>query len=171
MLGNFGTHELGLLVPQKPYPAHPAKWGCKNPRTGNPYSNRTSLTTSGYMDSVQSSERRMTLLALTGALIVMMVYYISGSGSGSNFFRFSLSPFINAIHVTSVTLSRLNSINAIDVTRNLRDIFGIFWGYYEDILGIFWGYFGDILGIFWEYFGDILGIFWEYFGNILGIFW
>ena len=37
---------------------------------------------------------------------------------------------INAIDVTSVTLSRLNSINAID-------ILGIFWGYVEDILGIF----------------------------------
>ena len=33
------------------------------------------------------------LLAPTGALIVMMVYYISGSGSG-NFFRFSLSPLM-----------------------------------------------------------------------------
>ena len=32
------------------------------------------------------------LLAPTGALIVMMVYYISGSGS--NFFRFSLSPLM-----------------------------------------------------------------------------
>ena len=31
------------------------------------------------------------LLAPTGALIVMMVYYISGSG---NFFRFSLSPLM-----------------------------------------------------------------------------
>ena len=31
------------------------------------------------------------LLAPTGALIVMMVYYISG---GSNFFRFSLSPLM-----------------------------------------------------------------------------
>ena len=36
---------------------------------------------------------------------------------------------IDAIYVTSVTLSRLNSINAIDVTRYLE----IFWGYFEDI--------------------------------------
>ena len=35
--------------------------------------------------------RKMYLLALTGALVVMMVYYISGSG---NFFRFSLSPLM-----------------------------------------------------------------------------
>ena len=55
---------------------------------------------------------------------------------------------IDAIGVTSVTLSRLNSINAIDVTRYLGHILGIFWGYFGDILGIFWGYFGDILGIF-----------------------
>ena len=61
--------------------------------------------------------------------------------------------------VTSVTLSRLNSINAIDVTGYL----GIFWGYFWDIFGIFLGYFGDI-------FGDILEIFWGYFGDILGIF-
>ena len=46
--------------------------------------------------------------------------------------------------VTSVTLSRLNSINAIDVKRYLGDILG----YFEDILGIFLGYFEDILGIF-----------------------
>jgi len=61
--------------------------------------------------------------------------------------------------VTSVTLSRLNSINAIDVTGYLGDIFGIFLGYFGDILGIFLVYFGDILEIFWGYFGDILGIF------------
>ena len=39
---------------------------------------------------------------------------------------------IDAIDVTSVTLSRLNSINAIDVTRcweYLGDIFGVSWGY------------------------------------------
>ena len=34
---------------------------------------------------------------------------------------------IDAIDVTTVTLSRLNSIYAIDVTRYLGDIFGIFW--------------------------------------------
>ena len=51
------------------------------------------------------------LLALTGALTVMMVYYI-----GSHFFRFSLSQLMQLMF-TSVTLSRLNSINAIDVTR------------------------------------------------------
>ena len=61
--------------------------------------------------------------------------------------------------VSSVTLSRLNSINAIDVT-----------GYVGDILGILLGYFWNIFGIFWEYFGDIFGIFWRYFGDILGIF-
>ena len=48
---------------------------------------------------------------------------------------------INAIDVTSVTLSRLISINAIDVTRC--------WGYLGDILGISGGYLGDILGISW----------------------
>ena len=61
--------------------------------------------------------------------------------------------------VTSVTLSRLNSINAIDVT-----------GYLGDILGIFLGYFWNIFGIFLEYFWDILGIFLVYFGGILEIF-
>ena len=65
---------------------------------------------------------------------------------------------IDAIDVTSVTLSGLNSINAIDVTRYLGDILEIFWGHFWEILGIFWGYFEDILGIFWGYFGDILGI-------------
>ena len=62
--------------------------------------------------------------------------------------------------VTSVTLTRLNSINAIDVT-----------GYLGDILGIFLGYFWNIFGIFLEYFWDILGIFLVYFGGILEIFW
>ena len=37
---------------------------------------------------------------------------------------------LDAIDVTSVTLSRLNSINAIDVTRYFGDILGIFWGYF-----------------------------------------
>ena len=36
---------------------------------------------------------------------------------------------LDAIDVTSVTLSCLNSINAIDVTRYLGDIFGISLGY------------------------------------------
>ena len=49
--------------------------------------------------------------------------------------------------VTSVTLSRLNSINAIDVTGYFGDILGIFLGYFWNIFGIFWGYFGDIFGI------------------------
>ena len=61
--------------------------------------------------------------------------------------------------VTSVTLSCLNSINAIDVTGYLGDILRIFLGYFWDIFGIFLGYFGDILRIFWGYFRDILGIF------------
>ena len=60
--------------------------------------------------------------------------------------------------VTSVTLSRLNSINAVDVRGYFGDIFGIFLEHFWDILGIFLVYFGDILEIFWGYFGDILGI-------------
>ena len=46
--------------------------------------------------------------------------YIRSSGS-SNFFRFSLSPSMQLMNAR-VTLSRLNSINAIDVTRVTRDI-------------------------------------------------
>ena len=52
-----------------------------------------------------------------------------------------------AIDVTSVTLSCLNSINAIDVTRYFGDIFGISWGYLGDILRISRGYLWDIMGI------------------------
>ena len=51
---------------------------------------------------------------------------------------------LDAIDVTSVTLSRLNSINAIDVTRYLGDIFGISLGYLWDIFGISLGYLWDI---------------------------
>ena len=54
------------------------------------------------------------LLASTGALIVMMVYYIY-IRSRPLFQIFTQS--IDAIDVTSVTLSCLNSINAVDVTR------------------------------------------------------
>ena len=61
--------------------------------------------------------------------------------------------------VRSVTLIRLNSINAIDVTAYVGHILGEFLGYFGDIFGIFWGYFGDILRIFWGYFRDILEIF------------
>ena len=63
----------------------------------------------------------LALLAPTGALVVMMVYYISAA---QLFQIFTQS--LDAIVVTSVTLSRLNSINAIDVTRYLGDILGIF---------------------------------------------
>ena len=66
---------------------------------------------------------------------------------------------IDAIDVTSVTLSFLDSINAIDVTAYLGDILGIFWGYFWNIFGIFWAYFGHIFGIFWRYFEDILELF------------
>ena len=52
------------------------------------------------------------LLAPTGALVLMMVYYIY---IRPLFQIFTQS--LDAIDVTSVTLSRLNSINAIDVTR------------------------------------------------------
>ena len=59
------------------------------------------------------------LLALAAALYeyVMMCHYIHLYPI--HFFRFSLSPLqcIDAIDVTSVTLSRLNSIIAIDVIR------------------------------------------------------
>ena len=51
------------------------------------------------------------LLAPTGALKVTMCYYIS-----THFFQI-FTQSIDAIDVTSVTPSRLNSINAIDVTR------------------------------------------------------
>ena len=46
----------------------------------------------------------------------MMCYYISIYISNP-FFRFSLNSLIDAIGVTRITLSLLNSINAIDVTR------------------------------------------------------
>ena len=55
-----------------------------------------------------------SLLAPTGALILMMVYYISIHPG--HFFQIFTQSII-AIDVTSVTLSCLNSINAIDVTR------------------------------------------------------
>ena len=57
-------------------------------------------------------EGHLFLLAPTGALIVTLCYYIS---IRPLFQIFTHS--IDAIDVTSVTLSRLNSINAIDVTR------------------------------------------------------
>ena len=58
----------------------------------------------------------------------MMVYYICIYTSKGHFFQI-FTQSIDAIEVTRVTLSRLNSINAIDVTRYLGDIFGISLGY------------------------------------------
>ena len=63
------------------------------------------------------------LLAPTGALVVVMVYYIY-IYPRPLFQIFTQS--IDAIDVTIVTLSRLNSTNEIDVTRYLGDILGIF---------------------------------------------
>ena len=77
-------------------------------------------------------ETCVKLLAPIGALVLMMVYYISAATQLFQIFTQSH----DAIDVTSVTLRRLNSINAIDVTRYLGDIFGIFLGYFGDILGI-----------------------------------
>ena len=97
-------------------------------------------------------------MATTGALASystdVLIYICSSRPLFQIFFQ-----SIYAIHVTSVTLSRFNSINAIDVTAYLGDILGIFLEYFWDIFGIFLVYFGDILEIFWGYFGDILRIF------------
>ena len=54
---------------------------------------------------------------------------------------------LDAIDVTSVTLICLNSINAIEITRYLGDIMGIYFGYLWDIFWISLGYVGDMLGI------------------------
>ena len=59
------------------------------------------------------------LLAPTGALVLMMVYYISAARQLFQIFTQSL----DAIDVTSVTLKRFN---ADDVTRYFGDILGIF---------------------------------------------
>ena len=61
------------------------------------------------------------LLAPTGALVVMMVYYIYIYLYIRPLFQI-FTQSLDAIDVTSVTLSRLNSINAIDVTRYLGHI-------------------------------------------------
>ena len=50
-----------------------------------------------------------TLLALTGALVVIMRYYIRYSRR--------LFEIFTQLNAARVTLSRLNSINAIDATR------------------------------------------------------
>ena len=62
----------------------------------------------------------------------MMVYYICIRSSGNFFQIFTQS--LDAIDVTSVTLSRLNSINAIDVKRYLGHIFGISRAYLGHII-------------------------------------
>ena len=69
-----------------------------------------SLGRSYFWTSVAS--RLATLLAPTGALVVMMVYYIYPRPLFQIF-----TQSIHAIDVTRVTLGCLNSINATDVTR------------------------------------------------------
>ena len=64
-------------------------------------------------------------------------------------------PFCN---VTSVTLSRLKSINAIGVELYFWDIFEISFGYLWDIFGISLGYLWDIFGISLRYLWDIFEI-------------
>ena len=59
--------------------------------------------------------------------------------------------------VTSVTLSRLNSSNANDVTEYFQNIFGTFLGHFGNIFGIFEEYFEDIFGISLGYLWDIFG--------------
>ena len=60
-----------------------------------------------------------SFLAPTGAFIVTMCYYVSIRPLSQIFTR-----SIDAIDVTSVTLSCFNSINAIDVTRERRMFIG-----------------------------------------------
>ena len=73
-------------------------------------------------EQADSSPPYTILLAPTGALVLMMVYYISARRQLFQIFTQSL----DAIDVTSVTLKRLNSVNADDVTRYFGDILGIF---------------------------------------------
>ena len=81
------------------------------------------------VDELNAQMCHTALLAPTGALVLMMVYHISGSNPLFQIFTQSL----DAIDVRGVTLKRLNSINADDVTRYLGDILGIFWGYFWNI--------------------------------------
>ena len=96
-----------------------------------------------------------TLLAPTGALVVMMVYYIyiyiylSAAPAFSDFHSVPWCNWCYECHSKSLKQYQCNRCHKIS------------WGYFGDISGIFWEYFGDILGIFREYFGDNLGIFWE----------
>ena len=57
------------------------------------------------------------LLAPTGALIVIVVYSIIYPRQQQRQLFQIFTQSIDAINVTKVTLSRLSSINAIDVTR------------------------------------------------------
>ena len=80
----------------------------------------------------------LDLLAPSGALIVMMVYYIS------------INPLFQILSFQAF-------INAIDVIRC--------WGYlgtmFGTILGLSWDYLGTILGLSWDYLGTILGLSWD----------
>ena len=91
------------------------------------------------------------LLAPSGALVLMMVHYISRQ----LFQILSIQAFINAI----------------DVIRC--------WGYlgtiFGTVLGLSWDYLVTILGLPWDYLGTVLGLSWDYlgtvFGTILGLSW
>ena len=113
------------------------------------------------------------LLAPTGALVLMMVYYTSIYISIRPLFQIlNIYAFIYCYKCHSKLLKQYQCNRCHRISWGyFWDIFGIFLGYFGDILGIFLVYFGDILEIFWGYFGDILGIFWGYFGDIFGIFW
>ena len=89
-------------------------------------------------DFWQRNHTLVLLLAPTGALLVMRIYNNPQQWQRQLSQIFTQS--IDAIDVTRVTLSRLNSINAIDVTRYLGDIFGISLGYLWNIFGISLGY-------------------------------
>ena len=134
----------------------------------------------------------VSLLAPTGALVVMMVYYISAQRQLFQILSIQAFLYCYKCHSKSLKQYQCNWCHRISwgyfgdilgiFLEYFWDILGIYWGYFWyifwDILEIFWGYFEDIFGIFlglfleyfWGYFGDILGIFLVYFGDILGIF-
>jgi len=103
------------------------------------------------------------VLAPTGALIVMLVYYIYiRAATFSDFHSVHWCNWWHKCHSKSLKQYQCNWCHKM---------LGISWGYLGFILVIYWGYLGDILGTSWEYLGEILGISWGYLGDILGVSW
>ena len=110
------------------------------------------------------------LLAPSGALIVMMCYYIY-------IYQPTFSDFEHSSLYQCNWCHKMLGISWDYLWDCLGTVLGLSWDYlgtiFWTILGLSWDYLGTILGLSWDYLGTIMGLSfelsWDFLGTILGL--